>query len=68
MRPTGRNAERAAMEKLLSDLQGHSTAWPFLQPVNAKEVADYYEVILHPMGTSLPPLKSLDSECRLLQI
>ncbi|EIW63351.1 histone acetyltransferase GCN5 [Trametes versicolor FP-101664 SS1] len=49
VRPTGRNAERAAMEKLLSDLQGHSTAWPFLQPVNAKEVADYYEVILHPM-------------------
>ncbi len=59
MRPTGRNAERAAMEKLLSDLQGHSTAWPFLQPVNAKEVADYYEVILHPMGMSLLLLNGL---------
>lgn len=47
------------MEKLLSDLQGHSTAWPFLQPVNAKEVADYYEVILHPMGTSLPLLRGV---------
>lgn len=47
------------MEKLLSDLQGHSTAWPFLQPVNAKEVADYYEVILHPMGTSLPLLRDV---------
>lgn len=47
------------MEKLLSDLQGHSTAWPFLQPVNAKEVADYYEVILHPMGMSLPLLRGL---------
>ncbi|KAH9858772.1 histone acetyltransferase GCN5 [Lenzites betulinus] len=52
VRPTGRNSERAAMEKLLSDLQNHSTAWPFLQPVNAQEVADYYEVITHPMDLS----------------
>lgn len=42
------------MEKLLSDLKGHSSAWPFLQPVNAKEVPDYYEVIAHPMGPSVP--------------
>ncbi|KAI0630310.1 hypothetical protein C8Q77DRAFT_1137435 [Trametes polyzona] len=52
VRPTGRNAERAAMEKLLSDLQAHSAAWPFQQPVNPKEVADYYEVITHPMDLS----------------
>ncbi|OSD06821.1 Bromodomain-domain-containing protein [Trametes coccinea BRFM310] len=52
LRPTGRNAERAAMEKLLSDLQGHSAAWPFLTPVDPQEVADYYDVIAHPMDLS----------------
>ncbi|KAI0780095.1 hypothetical protein C8Q74DRAFT_742018 [Fomes fomentarius] len=52
VRPTGRGAEHTAMEKLLSDLKGHSSAWPFLQPVNAKEVPDYYEVIAHPMDFS----------------
>ncbi|KAI0775672.1 histone acetyltransferase GCN5 [Trametes elegans] len=51
-RPTGRNAERTAMEKLLADLKGHSASWPFQQPVNADEVADYYEVISHPMDLS----------------
>ncbi|KAH9892539.1 hypothetical protein C8Q73DRAFT_698473 [Cubamyces lactineus] len=52
VRPTGRNAERVAMEKLLSDLKAHSAAWPFQQPVNAQEVADYYDVITHPMDLS----------------
>ncbi|KAI0675237.1 histone acetyltransferase GCN5, partial [Trametes maxima] len=52
VRPTGRSSERAAMEKLLSDLQSHSTAWPFREPVNAKDVADYYDVITHPMDLS----------------
>ncbi|KZT10987.1 histone acetyltransferase GCN5 [Laetiporus sulphureus 93-53] len=51
-RPTGRGAEHTIMEKLLSDLQNHSLAWPFLQPVNAEEVADYYEVIKQPMDFS----------------
>ncbi|KAH9931087.1 uncharacterized protein BXZ73DRAFT_47487 [Epithele typhae] len=52
IRPTGRGAEHAMMEKLLSDLKLHSSAWPFLQPVNAKEVLDYYDVITHPMDLS----------------
>ncbi|CDO75344.1 hypothetical protein BN946_scf184966.g12 [Trametes cinnabarina] len=52
LRPTGRNAERAAMEKLLSDLQSHSAAWPFQAPVDPQEVADYYDVIAHPMDLS----------------
>ena len=58
MRPTGRGAEHTSMEKLLSDLKGHSSAWPFLEPVNEKDVADYYIHILHPMGTSPSPLPS----------
>ena len=42
------------MEKLLSDLKGHSSAWPFQEPVNEKEVADYYLHISHPMGKQRP--------------
>ena len=41
------------MERLLSDLQQHPISWAFLQPVNAEEVPDYYEVIKEPMGTYL---------------
>ncbi|MCJ1238943.1 histone acetyltransferase [Varicellaria rhodocarpa] len=37
---------------LLSDMQNHSSSWPFTQPVNRDEVADYYEVIKEPMDLS----------------
>jgi len=37
------------MERLLRDLKGHSSAWPFMQPVSAEDVPDYYEVIKNPM-------------------
>ena len=34
---------------LLNDMQNNSNAWPFQQPVNKDEVADYYDVIKEPM-------------------
>ncbi|KAJ5722209.1 Histone acetyltransferase GCN5 [Penicillium malachiteum] len=37
---------------LLNDMQNHSAAWPFTQPVNRDEVPDYYEVIMEPMDLS----------------
>ncbi|KAL9600795.1 MAG: hypothetical protein Q9219_002933 [cf. Caloplaca sp. 3 TL-2023] len=37
---------------LLNDMQNHSSSWPFVQPVNRDEVADYYEVIKEPMDLS----------------
>ena len=37
---------------LLNDMQNHGSAWPFSQPVNRDEVADYYEVIKEPMDLS----------------
>ncbi|KAI9682241.1 MAG: histone acetyltransferase [Caeruleum heppii] len=37
---------------LLNDMQNHQSSWPFLQPVNRDEVADYYEVIKEPMDLS----------------
>ena len=40
------------MTRLLSDLQNHNMAWPFLKPVNMEDVTDYADVIKHPMGKS----------------
>lgn len=37
---------------LLNDMQNHGSSWPFTQPVNRDEVADYYEVIKEPMDLS----------------
>ncbi|KAJ9664164.1 histone acetyltransferase [Neophaeococcomyces mojaviensis] len=37
---------------LLNDMQNHTSAWPFAQPVNKEEVPDYYEVIKEPMDLS----------------
>lgn len=38
-----------ALLMLLNHMQNDTNAWPFLQPVNKDEVADYYEVIKEPM-------------------
>ena len=37
---------------LLNDMQNHGSSWPFSQPVNRDEVADYYDVIKEPMDLS----------------
>ncbi|KAH6942435.1 hypothetical protein HPB50_005498 [Hyalomma asiaticum] len=37
------------LRKLLKSLQTHKMAWPFLQPVDAKEAPDYYTIIKEPM-------------------
>ena len=37
---------------LLNDMQNHTSAWPFAQPVNREEVPDYYNVIKEPMDLS----------------
>ncbi|ODQ80586.1 hypothetical protein BABINDRAFT_170976 [Babjeviella inositovora NRRL Y-12698] len=42
----------AFMANLLTEVQNHPSAWPFIQPVNRVEVADYYEVIKEPMDLS----------------
>lgn len=55
VRANARSPEHAAMEKLLSELQGHTLAFAFQKPVNPDEVPDYYDVIKEPMGASLPP-------------
>ncbi|KAK3072216.1 histone acetyltransferase [Teratosphaeriaceae sp. CCFEE 6253] len=47
-----RNPSHSLLLHLLSALQTSSSAWPFLQPVNGDEVADYYAVIKQPMDLS----------------
>ncbi|KAF4550793.1 Histone acetyltransferase GCN5-like protein [Elsinoe fawcettii] len=46
------NPSHALLMHLLSALQNSTNAWPFLQPVNKDEVADYYDVIKEPMDLS----------------
>jgi histone acetyltransferase len=53
-RSSTKNGDYSAMRRLLAELQGHPQAWPFLQPVNGDEVADYYDVITSPMGKQEP--------------
>lgn len=40
------------LEFLLSDLVNHTSAWPFLQPVNPAEVPDYHTVVKNPIDLS----------------
>ncbi|CCD24776.1 histone acetyltransferase GCN5 NDAI_0D04630 [Naumovozyma dairenensis CBS 421] len=47
----------AAIQNILTELQNHAAAWPFLQPVNKEEVPDYYEFIKEPMDLSTMEIK-----------
>lgn len=40
------------IRSLVSSLQNHPNAWPFLRPVNKTEVPDYYTIIERPMDLS----------------
>lgn len=43
------DAEYTELRTLIKTLQNHKSAWPFLEPVDPSEVADYYTVIKEPM-------------------
>lgn len=45
----GRRELKELLSYLCTELQNHATAWPFLEPVSARDVADYYSVIKRPM-------------------
>lgn len=38
------------IETLLKEAMRQECSWPFLQPVDSKEVPDYYDVIKRPMN------------------
>ena len=56
------------MEKTLASLTASTHAWPFQKPVREEDVADYFDVITHPMGKpnsamiNTSPSTSLDFE------
>lgn len=52
-----RGPHYATIQNLLTELQNHAAAWPFLQPVNKEEVPDYYEFIKEPMDLSTMEIK-----------
>lgn len=35
-------------------MHDHADAWPFKEPVDARDVPDYYDIIKDPMGKSMP--------------
>lgn len=47
---------------LISSLQSHPSAWPFLEPVSEKDVPDYLNVIKFPMDMSLMMNKIKDGK------
>ena len=57
IRPAPRSADHYFMERLLRDMQNHPQAWPFLTPVNAEDVPDYYDVIKEAMGMLMMSLR-----------
>ncbi|KAL0390960.1 UNVERIFIED_CONTAM: Histone acetyltransferase GCN5 [Sesamum calycinum] len=40
----------AFMRSLIKAMQDHPDAWPFKEPVDARDVPDYYDIIKDPMG------------------
>ncbi|KAK4992463.1 histone acetyltransferase [Elasticomyces elasticus] len=51
------NPSHSLLAHLLNSLQNNTNAWPFLQPVNREEVADYYDVITSPMDLGTMEIK-----------
>lgn len=47
--PTDPEKLANAFAQILQTVRSHSVAWPFLKPVNAFEVPDYYDHIKYPM-------------------
>uniref|UniRef100_A0A2P2HYB3 Bromodomain adjacent to zinc finger domain protein 1A n=1 Tax=Hirondellea gigas TaxID=1518452 RepID=A0A2P2HYB3_9CRUS len=46
---TEQHLHPSLLHKLLTEIQQHDEAWPFLKPVNKKLVPDYYQLIRKPM-------------------
>lgn len=45
------------LRKLLRQLQTHKSSWPFREPVDVKEVPDYYTIIKDPMDLKMVETK-----------
>lgn len=59
--PQCRGSLNKLISYLISDLRSNPSAWPFLKPVDAAEVPDYYEHIKRPMDLSTMQSKLEDN-------
>ena len=41
-----------AMKAMIAAIQHNSDAWPFLEPVDTKQLPDYLDVVKEPIGVS----------------
>ncbi|XP_058794232.1 nucleosome-remodeling factor subunit NURF301 isoform X2 [Phymastichus coffea] len=48
------------LKKLIKQIQGHKSAWPFMEPVDPNEAPDYYKVIKEPMDLQTIELRIND--------
>jgi nucleosome-remodeling factor subunit BPTF len=48
------------LRKLLRQLQTHKSSWPFREPVDVKDVPDYYQVIKDPMDLQMVETKIIE--------
>ncbi|EEB14731.1 fetal alzheimer antigen, falz, putative [Pediculus humanus corporis] len=51
------NRDYEALKKLVKQMQGHKSAWPFMEPVDPTEAPDYYKVIKEPMDLQTVELR-----------
>lgn len=49
MDPADQEHLQIVLKNLLNNVKNHASAWPFQTPVDASEVADYYDHIKYPM-------------------
>lgn len=54
------NCLNGFIDLLISELTNDPSSWPFLEPVNAKDVPEYYEVIKNPIDLSKISKKFVD--------
>jgi len=51
------------LKKLIKQIQGHKSAWPFMEPVDPNEAPDYYKVIKQPIGKVFSIILACKREC-----
>ncbi|XP_024944598.1 nucleosome-remodeling factor subunit NURF301 isoform X2 [Cephus cinctus] len=54
------------LKKLIKQIQGHKSAWPFMEPVDPNEAPDYYKVIKEPMDLQTIELRINDKSYKKL--
>lgn len=62
------NCLNGFIELLISELRNDPSSWPFLEPVSAKEVPEYYDVIKNPIDLSKISKKFIDGQYKDLDL